>query len=276
MDQATITSYTQRGLRNPRFSSTDITAMTLLGVHAIGNLIKSVVPSYYRGRQIATSNTHIFDWPSDCQSILTVHDTRTNATAITDATNASPINIEAVDHGLEDDDIVLITGVGGNTAANSTWKVTNVDDDNVTLNDSTGNAVYTSGGYILKWSSSFRKMTKKEPIAQTLMDQYKWFPEAKTVVVDYVSFSYDLIIDYIQRPDAITDIPSEYHMGLVGWNVINLLKIPEPESPDYQDLTNAYQFHKGLFDATVASIQATLRTNTEPIDLNDCERWDLL
>src|SRR5262249_6812669 len=41
---------------------------------------------------------------------------------------------------------VLITGVGGNTAANAAWKVTRVDADHFTLDNSAGNGTYTTGG----------------------------------------------------------------------------------------------------------------------------------
>lgn len=71
-------------------------------------------------------------------------------TAITDATNASPIVITSAGHGLQTGDRVYITGVGGNTAANGFWNVTldGGDPDNkFALDGSTGNGAYTSGGY---------------------------------------------------------------------------------------------------------------------------------
>jgi hypothetical protein len=277
MDQATITELTRRGLRNPRFSSTDIEAMTLQGVLTLGNEIKTCAPSFFRGRKILTSYTNVFNWPDDCQTVLNVFDSRTNSTAITDATNASPINIEAADHGLVDDDIAFICDVGGNTAANGLFKVTNVDDDNVTLNGSTGNAAYTSGGYIIKWDqNSFRKLVKKNAEAQSLRDRGRWYPEGKTVVVDYIDFSYDLIVDYSQRPDSITDIPSEYHMGLVGWNVMMLLKVPMPDSPDYADLSLSYKVHQALFASSVESIRSTLLASNEADEITDLEHWDII
>jgi hypothetical protein len=250
--------------------------MTLLGVLQLGTVIKSCAPTFYKGRAILSSYTHIFDWPSDCESIINVWDTLTNAVDITDATNASPINIEAVDHGLAEDDIVLINSVLGNTAANGTFKVAYVDDDNVTLDGSTGNAAYTSGGKIIKWSSTFRRMNKKPPREQSLQSQYRWYPEGKTIVVDYIDYTYDIILDYIQRPDAITDIPSEYHMGLVGWNVMNLIEIPRPDDQGYQDLVSSYKANSALYQRTIESIRANFMPNTEPVQLNDVERWDII
>jgi hypothetical protein len=68
--------------------------------------------------------------------------------AITAATNASPIQITAAGHGLNTGDVVGITGVVGNTAANDAWIVTKVDNNNFTLQGSTGNGAYVSGGTV--------------------------------------------------------------------------------------------------------------------------------
>ena len=69
---------------------------------------------------------------------------------ITAATNASPIVLTAVAHGMSTGDTGLVAGVLGNTAANGTWTVTRVDADHLSLNGSTGNGSYTSGGTIAK------------------------------------------------------------------------------------------------------------------------------
>ena len=65
---------------------------------------------------------------------------------ITGATNASPIVITSTGHGLTTGHRVTIAGVGGNTAANGTFTITRVDDNTFSLNSSTGNGAYTSGG----------------------------------------------------------------------------------------------------------------------------------
>ncbi|HKH66422.1 MAG TPA: hypothetical protein VKA75_03545, partial [Reyranella sp.] len=44
-------------------------------------------------------------------------------TAITGATNATPIVITSTSHGLSDGDLVAITSVGGNTNANGVFRV---------------------------------------------------------------------------------------------------------------------------------------------------------
>lgn len=66
---------------------------------------------------------------------------------ITGATNAIPIAITtSLAHGLQTGDRVTVASVGGNTAANGDWTVTRVSATVYTLNGSSGNAAYTSGG----------------------------------------------------------------------------------------------------------------------------------
>lgn len=66
---------------------------------------------------------------------------------VTGATNASPIEITTDSaHNLETGDIVVISGVGGNTNANGIWTVTKVDADQFTLDGSTGNGALSVEG----------------------------------------------------------------------------------------------------------------------------------
>lgn len=66
--------------------------------------------------------------------------------SITGASNASPISITSNDHGLVSGNVVTIANVLGNTAANGTWQITRTGANTFTLNGSTGNGAYTSGG----------------------------------------------------------------------------------------------------------------------------------
>jgi hypothetical protein len=66
--------------------------------------------------------------------------------AVSGATNASPIVVTSTGHSLNTGDAISISGVAGNTAANGTFTVTKVDANTFSLNGSTGNAAYTSGG----------------------------------------------------------------------------------------------------------------------------------
>ncbi len=62
------------------------------------------------------------------------------------ASNASPIAVTSAGHGLTTGDRVTLAGVTGNTAANGTFTVTRTGADTFTLDGSTGNGAYASGG----------------------------------------------------------------------------------------------------------------------------------
>jgi len=66
--------------------------------------------------------------------------------AITGASNATPIVVTSTAHGLANGDLITITGVVGNTAANGVWVVANVAANTFELVGSVGNGAYTSGG----------------------------------------------------------------------------------------------------------------------------------
>lgn len=65
---------------------------------------------------------------------------------ITDATQASPIVISSVKHGLQNGERITLDQVEGNTAANGPWTVANVTTDTFELVGSTGSGAYTGGG----------------------------------------------------------------------------------------------------------------------------------
>lgn len=80
---------------------------------------------------------------------------------VTAATNASPIVLTvASTAGMTAGDVLVVGGVGGNTAANGTWVAGTVTGTTVQLLtkldslNSTGNGAYTSGGWILDISSA--------------------------------------------------------------------------------------------------------------------------
>ena len=65
---------------------------------------------------------------------------------ITGATNATPVVVASTTHGRTTGDSVVISGVGGNTAANGTWVITVTDSNHFSLTGSIGSGAYTSGG----------------------------------------------------------------------------------------------------------------------------------
>lgn len=66
--------------------------------------------------------------------------------AVTAATNASPIVLTSTGHSLNTGDIISVSGVVGNTAANGVFTITKLDANTFSLNGSTGNGAYVSGG----------------------------------------------------------------------------------------------------------------------------------
>lgn len=80
--------------------------------------------------------------------------------AITGATNATPISITCTSHGYSTGDIVMIKGVGGNTAANGVFSITNTGTHTFTLQvvstgaNVAGNGTYTSGGLVLNMTAN--------------------------------------------------------------------------------------------------------------------------
>lgn len=71
---------------------------------------------------------------------------RLDTGSVTGATNASPIVITSANHGLQTGTRVNVENVGGNTAANGYWTITRIDANTFSLDGSTGNGAYTSGG----------------------------------------------------------------------------------------------------------------------------------
>lgn len=87
---------------------------------------------------------------SNLSPVSSAHTIAISTKTITGATNASPIVITSVAHGLANDDTVKIIGVLGNYAANGTWTVKNKTNDTFELYQSTGSGAYASGGTIYK------------------------------------------------------------------------------------------------------------------------------
>ncbi len=68
---------------------------------------------------------------------------------VASASNAAPIVVTTEsDHGLLSGETVIISGVQGNTAANGTWKITILSNRTFSLDGSTGNGAYSSGGAV--------------------------------------------------------------------------------------------------------------------------------
>jgi hypothetical protein len=64
----------------------------------------------------------------------------------TTGNGVGPIVVTSPNHGLVTGDVVTISGVRGNTAANGTWTVTRINANTFSLNGSTGNGGFTLNG----------------------------------------------------------------------------------------------------------------------------------
>lgn len=89
----------------------------------------------------------IFEAEASVPASATITNVTTTSKVISGATNATPIVITTTtNHGLNTGHSVKIASVGGNTNANGNWLITKLSAITFSLNDSAGNASYTSGG----------------------------------------------------------------------------------------------------------------------------------
>lgn len=88
----------------------------------------------------------IFEYNNSGTLALETVNWNQSTAAITAASNATPIVITSNGHGLANNDLVAIAGVGGNTAANGIWSIANIAANTFELEGSAGNGAYTSGG----------------------------------------------------------------------------------------------------------------------------------
>ena len=91
---------------------------------------------------------------------------------IESSTNTAPISVKITGHGYTTGDVVTIAGHVTNTAANGTWTITKTDNNNFTLDNSTGIGIGGATGTALQ--SSF------------------------TVIMNEISFNSDYYVRWIQ------------------------------------------------------------------------------
>lgn len=86
---------------------------------------------------------------------FTLTSENTSEYTITNATNTSPIQIStSTSNSLTTGQVITISEVLGNTAANGFFEITVINNTTFSLNNTTGNSVYTSGG-VAKGSSKY-------------------------------------------------------------------------------------------------------------------------
>ena len=296
MDQAQITKWTRRGIREfkpDRVSDTEIENMTLEGVLYFSLLLKSLDPSLFRTEKViqASAAGYIFDQPSDCLTIERLWDLKTTAFDISGAADNGSGLIRITtsdDHGFADADVVTIQDVGGCTEANGVWVIDYSSTTHGTTQfDLVGSAfanAYTSGGICYKrpQSPSLIKRINVEEATHSGIDE--WYPRGTKIIHDNGSFSNDIICLYIKSPSAITDIPAEYHIGLVAFNVTNLISIPprlragQPDDNvlEIQDKMASLRKHQAMQKETEEKMRESHQVSHEPVQITqefslDCE-----
>lgn len=209
-------------------------------IKILGMMLRQQDQSIFYVRKSLASTTNVFAMPSDIKKVLQVWDLKTTAGTITNATNASPIVMGCTAHGFSTGDIITQHDVLGNDAANGTWAITVIGDDSYSLDGSTGDGAYTSGGYCYQETSVISKIGKcyLKDASQTRED--RWYPRGTNIVVDYPSFTDDILIDYDKTPSVVADIPSDYHEGIVAFTVIHLC--PHIDSESLQIYVNSWEF----------------------------------
>lgn len=267
MTEAEIIAQVRNGIREAspvRVTDEDIIAGISQAIGVLGQVIEAKDKSFYLTRALLTSYTNVFTPPTDCRSIDTVRTLGDNAQDITGATNATPIVITCAGHGYSDGDIVSIFDVGGNTAANGTWQVASAATNTFELLGSVGTAAYTSGGKVFLEPSpsggdvGFETLEYVDARNASGEDDSKWFSRDKKIIVCDPDFTDDLLVDYRKIPSTLADVPDEYHPGIVGYCVMQLVTIPQPDQPDYASKTTSQQFHSGLWNQTLGYIKSTL------------------
>jgi len=98
------------------------------------------------------SANEMVDWVATTGGIIPAQES--NSQTVVEATNATPILVRINSHGFLDGDQVTITGVVGNTAANGTWAIANIEASTFELSGSIGNEEYVSGGICTRLSGS--------------------------------------------------------------------------------------------------------------------------
>lgn len=97
---------------------------------------------------------------------------------ITSTSNASPINVLAVAHGVATNDDVIVQSVNGTSAPIARWYATRVDADNLTLNGSVTDGAGGTGGFLSKSSDKFTEVVPIEQLSDRDISQrlgsYTW------------------------------------------------------------------------------------------------------
>jgi hypothetical protein len=133
-------------IRNGPTNALDVISRVFLGGTTVVSGVAGGINNAGIGVRISRATSTTYD-----VAIYTRTISATNVN-ITGATNATPIVITNNGHNLQNGDLVEITGVVGNTAANGIRTVANRTTNTFELSGSVGNGAYISGGVANKIS----------------------------------------------------------------------------------------------------------------------------
>jgi hypothetical protein len=279
MDISTMIAAVRRDIREQTpvsIGDTEITSLINLGADFLWEALLKTDESYGRERTSLSSYSNVFTLPTNHFRITSVWDMRRSAVTITDATNADPIVVTSNDHGFSDDEIVRVNGVLGNTNADGQYNIANVTPNTFELEGRAGNAAYTSGGKAFIENSDFVKMKAMNPREATGKRRYEYYVRGTEIVADWISFSDDLILDYLRTAVDYNDIPARYHVGLVSYAIMQLGRPISQSEPNSDDISNMIEFHKGRYQAILTNILTLGDQDGAPIEFNDSIFWDSL
>ena len=273
MTTTEIVNAIRRGIRRPSpvdISDTTIESVVLRGAIVLGQVLKSGGPDFFAKRVSLSSNTHVFSWPSDCTKIFKVWNLGTTADSITGAAdNGSGAIRLTVSNSYSDDDICIVHDVAGTTEANSTWKLENVTATTVDLVGSTFSNAYTSGGKIFQVPENSDEIKRIGLPDATGSDESKWYPRGRAIVIDDPNFTNDLMVDHEWRIDSIDDVPVEFHEGLVSFGVMELIELPDFNSPQYQSMKKNFDLAEAKWGLVNAQIENSFSSSDEPSFIRD-------
>jgi hypothetical protein len=167
-------------------------------------------------------------------------------------------------HGFSDGAIIYQHDISGTTEANGVFQITYVDENSYSLNGTTYANAYVSGGYAYQRPESPQEIKRIIMADTNIVNDLRWYPRGSKIIVADEQFTNDILIDYEKAPDSISDIPAEYHEGLVALAVIKLIKIPVAEDPSYQDMMASKSLHETIFNMMRDSISSSLKISSEP------------
>jgi hypothetical protein len=108
------------------------------------------------------------------------------------------------------------------------------------------------------------------------VDNREYFLRGRNIVVDYPSFSNDLIIDYLRNYSVLADIPSKFHTGLTSYAVLTHLRLPDVNDPNYTDVKSMLQGHSNNWKTIKEELIGAYKLSSHPEYFPDNIHWDLL